>query len=227
MNRAAYFAHLSVVEIQQTFYHPPELATAERWRREAPSGFIFTLKAWQLITHVPASPTYRRLRMAIPAEKKDRYGAFRSTDEVFAAWERTAEIAAALHARVIVFQSPASFHPTRENEENMRRFFSAIDRKGYRLAWEPRGEWRAQDIKSLCRELELIDAVDPFQTSPTWGNIRYYRLHGIGGYRYKYSGEELARLKALAEEETDTFFMFNNSYMHEDALAFARLVGEE
>jgi len=55
-----------VVEVQQTFYQIPRIATGKRWREEAPPDFEFTMKAWQLITHEPSSPTYRRLRTVIP-----------------------------------------------------------------------------------------------------------------------------------------------------------------
>lgn len=33
---AAYFREWEVVEVQQTFYRPPELRTARRWRETAP-----------------------------------------------------------------------------------------------------------------------------------------------------------------------------------------------
>lgn len=58
-SHAATFRDFGIVEIQQTFYQPPRDTTAEKWRAEAPQDFVFTLKAWQLITHEAASPTYR------------------------------------------------------------------------------------------------------------------------------------------------------------------------
>jgi len=54
--QAPTFRDLDLVEIQQTFCQPPRIATAERWRRTAPSAFAFTLKAWQLITPPPLEP---------------------------------------------------------------------------------------------------------------------------------------------------------------------------
>ena len=56
------FRDFTVLEVQQTFYQPPRVSTAQRWRSTAPNDFIFTLKAWQLITHEATSPTYRRLK---------------------------------------------------------------------------------------------------------------------------------------------------------------------
>ena len=36
-----YYTHYPVVEVQQTFYHPPQVGTCERWRAQAPPGFEF------------------------------------------------------------------------------------------------------------------------------------------------------------------------------------------
>jgi uncharacterized protein YecE (DUF72 family) len=43
MRQAELFRTFRVTEIQQTFHQPPRLATVERWRRDAPDGFEFTL----------------------------------------------------------------------------------------------------------------------------------------------------------------------------------------
>ena len=55
---------------------------------------------------------------------------FAPTEEVFAAWERTGQIAEALEAKIVVFQCPASFRPTEENKANKRAFFRSIGRRG-------------------------------------------------------------------------------------------------
>lgn len=140
------------------------------------------------------------------------------------AWEKTEEIAKILKARIIIFQCPPNFEPTTENKKNLKIFFSVIKRKDYIFAWEPRGKWTEKEIGPLCRELDLIHTVDPFKSMPTYGRIRYFRLHGIGGYRYKYTREDLIRLKGILKEEKDFYIMFNNVYMYEDALAFHGLM---
>jgi len=173
------YEHLDVVEVQQSFYHPPRLSTVERWRHQAPADFTFTLKAWQLVTHEPSSPTYRRLRMEPPGPL-DHYGSFRPTREVYRAWERSRELALTLQAPIILFQCPASFAPSNEHKANLRRFFRGIDRRGLTLAWEPRGEWADEEIAELRSELALIHVVDPFQRSPVTVEVAYFRLHGRG-----------------------------------------------
>lgn len=226
--KARYFNAFNVVELQQTFYHPPDDKVIKKWHEESPMDFEYTLKAWQLITHEPKSPTYRRLRIKIPPSRQKDYGFFRPTDEVFSAWERTSRIAGVLKSRVIVFQCPPGFTPTAENKKNMKRFFSSIERKDFILAWEPRGRWNESEIKAICEELDLIHVVDPFKASPLWGKIRYYRLHGIVGYNYKYTKDDLIRLGKLIEKDSrnamDIYCMFNNVYMYDDALALKRLL---
>ncbi len=220
VSRKRYFDSFRVVELQETFYQMPSTELAKKWRREAPEDFEYTLKAWQLITHEPKSPTYRRLKIKIPEKKKQDYGSFKPTDEIFEAWQRTSEIASILRAKVIIFQSPPSFIPSWENKKNMQRFFKTINRHNLILCWEPRGSWSPEDIRALCRGLDLVHVVDPFKDSPLYGSIIYYRLHGIGGLRYKYTPEDLKRLHDLCPEDRIVYVMFNNVFMFEDALSF-------
>ncbi len=218
-----YARYLEVVEVQQTFYRPPSLSTAERWRRRVPEGFGFTLKAWQLITHPPTSPTYRRLGRTISTSRLDRYGFFAPTEEVQKAWTETLQVAKVLRAEVVVFQCPASFQPTPENVANLQRFFRTTPRDGLAFAWEPRGAWPADLVKRLCQELDLVHCTDPFVTRSVHGAFRYYRLHGRGGYRYRYTDQDLQELQRVCL--APAYVMFNNVSMWEDALRFRQRLG--
>lgn len=222
--RGEYFAHLHLVEVQQTFYQPPLPATVQRWRAEAPPGFVYCLKAWQLITHPATSPTYRRLREPLPPEAHGRVGFFRPTPEVEEAWARTQEMARILEAPVIVFQCPASFTPAPEHVDNLRRFFERVDRGPFRFAWEPRGAWPEDLVRSLCQDLDLIHCVDPFGGLPVTSGEAYFRLHGIGGYHYRYTPEDLRRLLAWCQGYERAYVLFNHAAMWDDALAFASLL---
>ena len=164
-----------VIEIQATFYQPPANAVAQRWKAIAPAGFRFCMKAWQLITHTPSSPTYRRLKSGVSDSEKELYGSFRPTEQVALAWERTREIAAILGAEVIVFQCPASFLPHRENLRNLDTFFQGIDRDGRLLAWEPRGaEWSDTLIRDLCAAKQPHSLRGPLR--PAFGVRRFALL---------------------------------------------------
>jgi uncharacterized protein YecE (DUF72 family) len=237
VSRKEYYVTFPVVELQQTFYQLPMLKTAQRWRQEAPSGFEFTMKVSQLITHETTSPTYRRYKAPIPENKKENYGSFKPTVEVMEAWQRTREIALALESRVLIFQCPPSFAPTHKHKENIRRFFSTIERRDFSLVWEPRGEWKPEEIKGLCRELNLVHGVDPFKNDPLCGDFRYFRLHGKTGYGYRFTEEDLKWLKDkwgrvghgkyTQPIKGVVYFMFNNVSMFEDAQRFMSLFRDE
>lgn len=222
MARKEYFKNFGLVEVQKTFYKPPKLETAIRWREEAPQEFEFAVKAWQLITHPPSSPTYRKAGIDVANESK--YGYFRPTKEVFDAWERTAEIADALHAKIIIFQCPASFKEEKGSIRNMREFFSSIGRN-FIYAWEPRGKWNDATVKKICEELDIIHCVDPFKNESVYGTPKYFRLHGRNGYRYDYSIEELQELREMCKN--DAYCLFNNTEMYKNAIEFKNLIGNE
>ena len=221
---AQYPRHFPVVEIQQTFYQPPEDDTLRRWRGDAPAGFEFTLKAWQLITHARTSSTYRRLRRPLTASERDGLGAFRSTPIVDEGWRRTVECAQILSATAILFQSPASFRPTDTHIENLQTFFGRIERpKGIRLMWEPRGFWPEQQVARLCAALALVHVVDPFVSDAQTYSPTYFRLHGVTGSRHTYSDDELRWLMTRIPAEGDVYVMFNNLPRVGDAKRFIAL----
>lgn len=224
IGRARYAREFDLVEVQQTFYQLPSPALAGKWRAEAPTHFVFTMKAWQLITHEPASPTYRRLKEPLSGPP-EAYGRFQRTPEVERAWQRTLEVARALASPIVVFQCPARFRPEPGNVANLRRFFESAERDGVTFAWEPRGPWPEDLVAALCRELDLVHCVDPFAAEEAHGRIAYYRLHGIGGYRYRYTDEDLAALldrcgQALRSGRRAVYVMFNNVFMLDDARRF-------
>jgi uncharacterized protein YecE (DUF72 family) len=225
-SQRAYFSDFDSIEIQSTFYDPPRVEVARKWRTAAPSGFQFCVKAWQLITHTPASPTYRRLRKPIAAADRDAVGSFRQTEQVRAAWQRTLGVARAVDASVVLFQCPKSFLPTSENLINFSAFFRQFDRDAFRVAWEPRGEtWTDDLVQELCTEYELIHCVDPFEASSVHGAVKYWRLHGRGSYSYRYTDEDLRHLKRmLGKAGGPGYLMFNNFSSKADAIRFRQLL---
>jgi uncharacterized protein YecE (DUF72 family) len=222
--QAEYGRAFSCVEVQHTFYQPPQIATLERWRDSMPDDFEFTLKAWQLITHDARSPTYRRLKQKLSARERQDAGYFRSTDIVAEAWARTLASAEALRARTILFQCPASFTPTRENIANLENFFGAIERPDLNLCWEPRGEWADAVIKSICDKHGLWHVVDPFVRKTVTPQKTYFRLHGRNGWRYQYDDAELEELLAQLPARHASYVFFNNRSMTEDAIRFCGIV---
>lgn len=221
-----YYEHFDLVEIQKTFYQPPRVKSAQAWRQESPASVEFTLLAWQLITHRPSSTGYRRLTVPIEEDRRDCYGSFRPTEEVFRAWEQTLEVARALESEMVIFQAPTTFGPGPKNLSNLREFFSSCARDGLFLGFEPKGgEWGPEETGRLCRELDLIHVVDPAQGREKAGSIIYWRMHGISGYRHRYSDQELRRFASILRKskKKKAYVLFNNVHMWEDALRFKAL----
>jgi uncharacterized protein YecE (DUF72 family) len=226
-NKIEYSDLLSYVEIQQTFYQPPQIKTLERWRAELPDDFEFTVKAWQLITHEAKSPTYRRLKKKLSEEEAEAAGYFKPSEIVREAWDVTLACAEALKAKTILFQCPASFKPYTENIEHLERFFAGIERGNLNFVWEPRGEgWTDKIVSGICERHDLWHVVDPFKKRTVTPEKCYYRLHGVTGWRYKYEEDELQELVSLLPEKGDAYVFFNNIYMTEDAVRFQEIVRE-
>lgn len=220
--RAAYSREFPVVEVQHTFYQPPRVETLERWRADVPARFEFTMKAWMLVTHLGKSPVYRRLKRPLTETERDECGAFRPTRIVREAWEATLASARALRAERVLFQCPASFRPTDENVENVRRFFAETAAgTGLRFLWEPRGDWPDGLVRAMCDDLDLVHVVDPFSARPVTAGERYYRIHGRRGIPYE--DDELEELAALLPSSRRSYVLFNNVRMLEDSRRFVRI----
>ncbi len=164
----------------------------------------------------------------IPESKRARCGGIRCTDEVLAAWRTTLHAARTLKAAAIAFQCPPSFAPSAAYVRNLREFFRAIraDAAALMLCWESRSAWSRPRELELAAELGLVLAVDAlFHGGPPAAPRRYFRLHGIGGYRYTYSVADLRRLLETCGGETCC--LFNNVSMADDAKRFQALLSRE
>ncbi|UCD56278.1 MAG: DUF72 domain-containing protein, partial [Candidatus Hydrogenedentota bacterium] len=89
---------------------------------------------------------------------------------------------------------------------------------------EPRGEWKPEEIREICEECSLVHCVDPFRSRPEAGPVRYFRLHGVSGYRHHYSDSDLETLLAGLDSRLPTYIMFNNVSMFDDAVRLKKLL---
>ena len=221
--QSTYFRTFSCVEIDSSFYQLPRLETVERWRADTPDGFQFAMKAWQVITHPPASPTYKRTR--IEPNDLEHAGHFGFNPTIRWAWDETYKVAKALGVFFVLFQCPASFRQNKENIASLKSFFERAKRGKFQIGWEPRGEWETGQIASLCKELDLIHVVDPLRASPAHPcKLNYYRLHGTTGPQHRFTNAELTKLQGLATGKNSAYYMFNNVTMATDAQRFMKLL---
>ncbi|GAB6147852.1 DUF72 domain-containing protein [Stetteria hydrogenophila] len=236
-SRKKHYSELDVVEVQQTFYDPRGVDAFKRWRSEAPDSFEFTVKVWMLVTHGYNKKLWRRLKWGVPGDV-NRYKPFELNREVIQAMEATLEAAKALNARILVFQTPASFKPSRDNAAKIVRFMRELGLSGYTLVWEPRGEWwsRGELLVEVAREAGLVICGDVLRgrIPPVVEDLLYTRLHGLGGrgevnYKYKYTRNDLERLRGILHElrPSRAYVLFNNVYAFEDAVAFKSMIRQD
>lgn len=231
----SYFSKFKLVEVQKTFYDPPRIETSAKWRSKAPEDFEFSVKAWQVLTHPPSSPTWRRMKTVI--RRKGECGFLKPTKENFKAWERTLETCKALKSKVCVLQTPPSFKCAQRNVDNLKKFFESIETDGIKVAWEPRGDWlqRVEKIGSICEKFGLIHVVDPLRRRPAaFRETQYFRLHGLHprkeiNYSYSYSKEDLEKLRVEVERmekegAREVYVLFNNLDMVKNAEAFLKII---
>jgi len=228
-SHAKYYRDFDAIEVQQTFYRILQEKTLERWRREAPEGFIFAMKAFQGVTHPPNSPTWRRSNVKPGKE----VGLLRPNSEVLHFWRLTLREAEILGARFILIQLPKSFRESEESFANAERFFEMAERGDFEIAVELRG-WSEEGIKRFVRSFDVIDVTDPLVRIPLHrGDVNYYRLHGRyeNGriiYKHSYSDEELKKIRerVLGWNISESFVFFNNSDMCRDAKRFRTMIKE-
>ncbi|MEM0378907.1 MAG: DUF72 domain-containing protein [Thermosphaera sp.] len=230
--RSKYYKVFKTVELQNTFYDLPSVEWASGLRREAPEGFEFTVKAWQVITHPSSSPTWRRMKKKLGGDPSN-YGFLKPSRENIEALEKTIEVAEALGAVIIVFQTPGSMPFNEEAVKWVDEFFETAVSMTTRVryGWEPRGEWaRAPILGELLSEHGVIHVVDLLRARPAYSSdILYTRLHGLGrgevNYSYVYTDKDLEELSLLLRdaEFSKAYVMFNNVRMLDDASRFKQL----
>jgi uncharacterized protein YecE (DUF72 family) len=80
--------------------------TAEKWRKEVPEEFVFTVKAWQAITHPTSSATWKKRKEKLSETQVREFGGLNPHEVVLEAWEETCPVARTLRAPVILLQTP-------------------------------------------------------------------------------------------------------------------------
>ncbi|HIQ13327.1 MAG TPA: DUF72 domain-containing protein [Thermoprotei archaeon] len=220
------YSKLKLLEIQKSFYQPGQIETYIRWRNEAPKDFEFTVKAWQGLTHDIKSPTWRRFKGSLYGEPSN-YGGLRLNNETRYAIKKSIEICRAVGSSKLVIQLP----PKLEWREYMIDTLKYISQYGYTICLEPRNKsWFTGNVQEILRRLEIVFVTDPFKDGiiDLNNDLIYLRLHGIGGYRYRYTENDLKRLIQMVNKyiDRDIYILFNNVYMYEDALTLLNLVRE-
>lgn len=175
VGRDRYLRSLPFVEAP-TGLSLPKTETLAGWKADAPAGFEFAVQAHRLITHGPDDRAFPPSGRKLSKSRQLQCGAFRDSPEVAEAWRGTRAAAEVLGAKIVYFETPASFLPGPDRLRDMYRFFQALPRGRYSPVWRPMSrEWSGKLLDKVCGDLGLVRAVDPLKEKPPRGRFLYLR----------------------------------------------------
>jgi uncharacterized protein YecE (DUF72 family) len=219
------------VEVNSSFYRPPDPAASASWARRTPPGFQFAVKAWEKFSH-------------------DRAGFAEADARLFQ--EGLAPLLEAGKLGAVLLQFPWFFRDGPEARERIRRAADAL--RGWaplvvelrHVSWLGAFEFLKAEGLSLCNIDQPKSSTALCGTRHLTGPIGYIRLHGRNAkawfdpqagrdqkYDYLYSPEELQQWIDAVKEmgEADRLFVIANNHFQGKAVAnaiqLARALGQE
>jgi uncharacterized protein YecE (DUF72 family) len=196
-----YVEKFDTVELNVTFYRLLKKEAFERWYKETPPKFTFSLKGSRFITHI------KKLKdVELP---------------LITFFNTTAPLLEKLE--VVLWQLPPNF---KLNLKNLEDFIEAIKLYPVRHVFEFRHKsWVSKKVIKLLSEANIAicmaDWPDFINDLPLTADFVYIRRHGeFGSYTTDYSVEQLKhdakRIKNYLKLGKDVYVYFNN-----DAMGFA------
>ncbi len=219
-----YAREFSTCELNFSYYRIPAVSTMARMAERTPPGFLFSVKAFQELTH-----------------ERD----VSRTDKTFR--DFTASLQPLVDAQkfgCVLAQFPYSFHPTQENREYLLRLRDGLGGLATVVEFRNQG-WLTGEMFDMLDELHLgfccvdeppLKGLMPPIARAT-GPVAYVRFHGRNAskwwqhaeawerYDYLYSQAELKewvpKIKAL-DAEAPLTFVYTNNHRRGQAAANAR-----
>jgi uncharacterized protein YecE (DUF72 family) len=224
INELEYYGQFfNTVEINSSFYRPPNPGYVYNWAKRVPEGFLFTVKLWQKFTHPKMYKEATGEEAVISQRDVD---IFKHSIEPLVKYGKLGALL-------------AQFPPSFKNDHYGKQILSAVIRvfRQYRLAVELRHRSWSDDKETaaLLREhyASWVQIDEPkFKTSvaedlPITSDMIYFRFHGRNAemwwkgntetrYKYLYSQEEVNELvdkvKSRTEKAKLAFVLFNNHW---------------
>ncbi len=206
-----YAREFPTVEINTTYYRVPDPRLVQGWVARTPERFLFSVKAYQGLTHEREAPDFPGFVAALrPLTEAGKLAC-------------------------ILAQFPYSFHPTAENRAYLRRLREGFGDLPLVVEFRHVG-WLRSETFDLLRSLRLgfccvdeprLPGLLPPMAVAT-GPVAYVRFHGRNAakwyqhehawerYNYSYSADELRewvpKLRQLDAAAGLTLVYFNNHY---------------
>ncbi len=189
-----YAKHFDTVEINYSFYRLPSPEAFDRWREQAPSGFVYAVKANRFITHV------KRLKDA--AEPLERFltCARRLGDKL----------------GPVLWQLPPRW---RANPERLEAFTALLPADLTHVFEFRDARWFIQPVRDILERFGLTFCVFDMRglSCPAWvtSDVVYLRFHGaeaVYGGRYGHDGLQpwADRIREWLAEGRTVYAYFNN-----------------
>ena len=224
INELEYYSQFfNTVEINSSFYRPPNPGYVYNWVRRVPEGFLFTVKLWQKFTHPKMYKEATGEEAVISQRDVD---IFKQSIEPLVKYGKLGALLA---------QFPPSFKSDSYGKQILNAVIGTFGQ--YRLAVELRHRSWSDDKETatLLKEnyASWVQIDEPkFKTSvaeglPITADMIYFRFHGRNAemwwkgntetrYKYLYSQEEVNELadkvKSLTEKAKLAFVLFNNHW---------------
>jgi uncharacterized protein YecE (DUF72 family) len=224
INELEYYSQFfNTVEINSSFYRPPDPGYVYNWAKRVPPGFLFAVKLWQKFTHPKMYQEATGEAAVISQKDVDIF------NKCLEPLVESRKLGALL----------AQFPPSFKNDGYGHRMLGALANAfgQYPLAVELRHRSWSDDAgtEKLLRALNIawVQVDEPkFSTSaaqevPLTADMAYFRFHGRNAkewwtgdsetrYRYLYSPDEIAelaeRVKKAAAKSKLLFAFFNNHW---------------
>ena len=224
INELEYYSqYFNSVELNSSFYRPPNPGYVYNWAKCTPPDFRFAVKLWQKFTHP------KMYEQATGEEAIISQGDVDTFERSLEPLVKIRKLGALL----------AQFPPSFKNDDHGRQILGAISNAfgQYPLAVELRHRSWSDDESTPAflreRNIAWVQIDEPkFKTSvaaeiPDTADMAYFRFHGRNAkewwtgdsetrYRYLYSPEEIEelaeRVKSAASETGTMFVFFNNHW---------------
>ena len=205
-----YAKDFDTVEINNTFYQLPKEQTFKNWHEQAPTNFLFTVKANRFITHIK--------RLKEPEEPLERF------------LERARLLKKKLGP--VLYQLPPSMH---KDLGRLKSFLKALPRKKQSVFEFRHKSWFSDDTYELLNKFSVGFCVHDMVGVPTpqiiTGDIIYVRFHGpTGKYEGNYTKVMLKNWADWIKEHTQkvrSVYAYFNNDIHAYAVYNAKTLKEQ
>lgn len=219
-----YTSQFPLVEVDSTYYYPPNERNSVLWIERTPTDFTFNIKAYSLLTNHPTrlDSIYADLRAAIPDDLRKKRNLYREqlpaglVDEV---WQRFHDALMPLHSAgklgAVLFQFPQWFvigSQSRdyvvEAKERLQDFRMAVEFRHRSWLSERNQEETISFLQEQDLPLVCVDMPQGFESSvppiaaATAGDLSMVRFHGRNSEAWEGKSDTASdRFRYLYEEK--------------------------